>query len=197
MVEHYPSHHFYFHKEEEWRDVLDYEGFYSVSSYGRVRRDAGGFGTFAGRILKPQPDRDGYLLVSLSRAGNERTVKVHALVARAFIGPCPPGHNINHQNTVKSDNHVDNLRYTTPLQNTAHAFEHGLMPWPRRPKREKCEPVRGERQGSARLTDDIVRAIRESYSAGIANQYELARMYGVAAMTVNRVVNRKTWAHVK
>ena len=64
-------------KNEIWIDVPDYEGLYQVSSLGRIRR-----GT---RIKKPYIDHGGYLTIWLSKHSKMKCLKVHRIVALAFI----------------------------------------------------------------------------------------------------------------
>ena len=55
---------------------------------------------------------------------------------------------------------------------------------------------RGEQQGSAKLTDAIVREIREKYVPFVVTCRDLGRRFGVNLSTVHRVVARKYWRHV-
>lgn len=111
---------------EEWRYVPGYEGVYSVSSRGRVRRDAGGPGATAGRILKPTPDKDGYLKTALSAGGVSRDVRVSRLVCEAFHGPAPEGKPfVLHGNGDNTDNTPGNLRWGDGRENQLDAIKHG------------------------------------------------------------------------
>jgi hypothetical protein len=114
---------------EEWREVVGYEGIYSISNLGRVRRDLTNGNTKAGRILKPQTDKKGYFMVSLYKNNKPRSTKIHHMVVYAFIGPRPEGMQINHKDpkTGKANNRLDNLEYCTGLENIRHAHAHGLM----------------------------------------------------------------------
>jgi len=55
--------------------------------------------------------------------------------------------------------------------------------------------VRGERQGSARLTEDAVRDIRRLAAEGVSAA-QIARDFGRGRTTVEHVIKRRTWAHV-
>jgi len=46
-----------------------------------------------------------------------RTVYVHSLVFEAFVGPVPDGYEIDHINTDRSDNRLENLRVVTHTDN--------------------------------------------------------------------------------
>jgi hypothetical protein len=109
---------------EAWLPVLGYEGTYEVSSLGRVRsqprpRTKGG-------IKKANPcKRGGYPKVSLCRAGRERSVLVHCIVAEAFIGPRPAGAEIRHLDGNPWNCAADNLRYGTKSENGLDTVRHG------------------------------------------------------------------------
>ena len=55
----------------------------------------------------------------------------------------------------------------------------------------------GESNGSAKLTDDDVRAIRARYAAGGILQRHLADEFGVSRETVIGILHNKTWTHVR
>lgn len=110
---------------ESWRPVVGWEGFYEVSSLGRVRRiflpPYEGF-----RVLRPHPDRHGYPSVGLSRPGAKpMRPKVHKLVAESFIGPRPSGLEICHNDGDKTNARASNLRYDTHLANEQDKRLHG------------------------------------------------------------------------
>lgn len=81
-----------------------------VSSYGRVIG-------FNGRILKPQLTRSGYYVIKYWTGSHVKNVFVHRLVASAFI-PNPEGKpEVDHIDTVRTNNHVNNLRWVTCSEN--------------------------------------------------------------------------------
>jgi hypothetical protein len=132
------------------------------------------------------PDSKGYLKFHMSLPGGiDRMITVHRAVALAFLGPRPPGKQINHRSGDKRDNRVVNLEYVTGLQNIRHARAAGLF---------AANQPRGQRHGMSRLTEDQVRQIRSLQ--GTTTLVELARRYGVAKQTVHHVVRRRTWQHV-
>ena len=103
--------------EEIWKPIKDYEGLYEVSNLGRVK-SLNYRGTGKEKILKNIENSKGYFQVGLVKFGKQKVFKVHRLVAEAFIPnpenkPC-----IDHINTVKSDNRVENLRWVTYKENS-------------------------------------------------------------------------------
>lgn len=103
-------------KNEEWRDVVGYEGLYQVSDQGRVKS----FKWNKERFLKPSMDKDGYLLVTLCTGGKPKTLKVHRLVCEAFHENPDNKPQVNHINEDKTDNRACNLEWCTCKQNVNH-----------------------------------------------------------------------------
>ena len=102
-------------EEEIWKPIKDYEGLYEVSNLGRVK-SLNYRGTGKERILK-NIECKGYLTVCLTKNGKQKVLKVHRLVAEVFI-PNPEGKPcIDHINTIKTDNRVENLRWVTHKEN--------------------------------------------------------------------------------
>ncbi|MBF6326594.1 HNH endonuclease [Nocardia cyriacigeorgica] len=118
--------------EEQWRPVLGWESGYSVSSHGRVRSEAriveranGWKYTVSGRMLNPRIDDRGYPQVALYRNGRGSFRRVHTLVLEAFVGPRPDRADGCHNNGVKTDNRIGNLRWDSRVSNSLDTVEHG------------------------------------------------------------------------
>ena len=170
---------------EEWRDVRGYEGYYQVSSHGRVRRVKGGQGARAGHFLslkKPRAKCD-YIRVELCRRDSKRTFGVHALVAGAFHGPRPRGKFPNHRNFDKHDNCESNLEWMTRKQNAQHALRAGRY--------ATIPPLPGELNGRAKLTVEQVAEIRLQKS--VIGQRTLARLCGVSKSAIQFIHQGKHW----
>lgn len=104
---------------EIWKDIKGYEGFYQVSNLGRVKsleRDVYyPNGTIIRhieeKILVPSLDGGGYPFVQLHKNRKMKTMKVHRLVAMAFIPNPENKPQINHKDEVKNNNAVENLEW--------------------------------------------------------------------------------------
>lgn len=105
-----------FYKNEQWKTI---EGFsnYEVSNTGKVRNKK------TKRILKGTPSaRQPYLCVGLKEdnSGKRVTLRIHRLVALAFIPYMREDLFVDHIDNNKTNNHVGNLRPCTNRQNLQH-----------------------------------------------------------------------------
>lgn len=68
----------------------------------------------------------GYKRVSLRNQNGVKRFQVHRLVAQIFIPNPENKSQVNHIDGNKLNNHIDNLEWCTPLENTNHAWKLGL-----------------------------------------------------------------------
>jgi hypothetical protein len=167
------------------KEISGFEGTYWISLSGQVTSHIRK-GSSRG-VVKPYLNNRGYMIVSLYKDGNRTNRSVHRLVASHFIDNPRHLEFVNHINGDKTDNSISNLEWCTSSENSKHAILTGLR---------KPPMTRGERIGLSKLTECIVKIIREEYAAGLVSYEELAYEYGVAKSTIERVINRKTWRHV-
>ena len=99
--------------DEIWRDIEGYKGLYQISNKGHVKSLYNG----SERILKLHDNGKGYLRVNLTKENTSKHIRVHRLVARAFI-PNPDNlPEINHRDENKKNNCVENLEWITHIDN--------------------------------------------------------------------------------
>jgi hypothetical protein len=172
---------------EEWRPVVGYEGYYEVSSEGRVKRLGRWVNAkLGGRRWWPEEITEGYL----SQRGYKRVklfsknAEVHRLVCEAFHGPKPsPKHHAAHADDVKTNNTPANLRWATPKENADDRLRNGLQ-------------ARGEAISTGRLTEAQVREIRANYVKRYGILNELVAKYGVTKDSLIDVIKRRSWTHI-
>ena len=168
---------------EIWKDIPGMEGQYQASSFGRIRSlsryipVSGPKGIRRryqkGRVLALRPrDTTGHLAFDIKHG---RTFQTHRLVAATFLGPCPEGLIVLHNNGDPTDNRPENLRYGTQRENQLDVY------------------YQGKRMQKLSLED--VEGIRFGFYCGYTNR-ELAGLYGVHPCTINRIRNRKRFGWV-
>lgn len=126
-------------KNELWKPCKGYEGLYEVSSLGRVRscdkQVHGGGGKYyfkKGEIKKQKLRKDGYLMVTLYKNNVGKQIRVHRLVAFAFVeNPNPEQYDVvNHIDCDRSNNTCENLEWVDMKLNYEHSKSLGRMKKP-------------------------------------------------------------------
>lgn len=107
---------------EIWKPVVGYEGLYEVSSYGRVR-SLNYNHTNKSKLLKQDLCKNNNLRVTLYNHTKKRFL-VHRVVAEAFIPNPYNKPEIDHINTIRTDNRVENLRWVTHTENMNNPITH-------------------------------------------------------------------------
>src|SRR6266581_4818452 len=115
-------------ENEIWKPVKNYELYYEVSNYGRVRsldrlangKHGAGTMPLKGRILRQRCGKFGYMYVVFSVDSQRKTLKVHRLVAGEFCIKPVNMNVVNHVDSNKSNNFYKNLEWTDRDGNVAH-----------------------------------------------------------------------------
>lgn len=161
--------------DEKLRDIPDLGGLYQACPTGRI------WSTRSRKYLKPWITENGYYQVVVRGKG----LRVHRLVALAYI-PNPAGKPfINHKNGVKTDNRVENLEWCTRQENAQHSI-HVLGHWVNN---------RGTKGCNAKLTDNQVYEMRDLKNEGFSYS-RLSRIFNVSPQTVVAIVKRRNWGHL-
>jgi len=175
-----------FSSKELWRDIPDFTD-YMVSDTGKIksksRKSWNGQAWFEleGKLMKPHPNRRGYLSIKLRRDKETHTKEVHRLVLKAFKGE-PPKRNTQarHLDGNKINNSVSNLEWGTVTKNIEDKKIHGRN-------------NDGERNGQAKLTPTDVREIKAAYGSLLT---ELSKKYNAGEANINLILRSKAWRHL-
>jgi len=120
-------------QKEIWKDIKGYEGIYQISNKGNVKAlpkqmwNGTGFFITKEKLLKPNPQKGGYLNVQLYKLGKKKPFGIHRLVAKHFICNEEKKEQVNHIDGITSNNDVSNLEWATPKENIKHAMENNLF----------------------------------------------------------------------
>ncbi|MFZ1389475.1 MAG: NUMOD4 domain-containing protein [Thiolinea sp.] len=109
-------------QDEIWKDVVGYEGHYKVSSHGNVRSLKRG----KNKLLKAKLNHNNYYIVRLYKDSDWKQLRVHRLVAFAFIPNPLNKPQVNHIDGNKRNNFYKNIEWSTNSENQIHAYANGL-----------------------------------------------------------------------
>jgi len=166
---------------EIWKDVVGFEGIYQCSNLGRIISLKWGNKKF----INGSVSGCGYVQLVIYSNKIKKRIKLHRVIALAFIEN--PEHKlcINHKNGNKLDNRVENLEWCTHSENIIHAYKTGL--W---------KPVNGERQGSSKLKEADVIKIKELLKTKLS-QEEIASGFNINRKVISLIKNNMAWKHVQ
>lgn len=160
-------------EQEIWKPIPNYEGLYEASNLGNIRSvnrtmNINNIVTsnrepysltrnIAGQTLKKRENVDGYYIVDLSKNGVVKRWRVHRLVAMTFIDNPDNKPHINHKDSNRKNNCIDNLEWCTSKENNHHAASKGHYSWRKgmsltdetkqRISKSKGSPIRDKRSG--------------------------------------------------
>jgi hypothetical protein len=162
--------------EEVWMPVPNYESFYQVSNSGKfaiIKKD--------GRVLRKLNTATQYLSVSCKDidGSGQKALYIHQLVAHVFIGKRPDGMVVRHIDGNRYNNHVSNLCYGSPHENTLDSI--------------KNKTYAKERNGRSLLNQRMVNAIRSLFNDKIVSKTQLAKAFQVSESTINAIIKNRNW----
>lgn len=102
---------------EIWKviDFIENVSGYEISSEGRLRDNKG-------TMFFGNKHSSGYVCVNI----NEKSYRMHILVAKAFIPNPENKPHVNHKDGVRDNNKLTNLEWVTRSENMKHAYDTGL-----------------------------------------------------------------------
>lgn len=169
---------------EEWRAIVGYEGYYEVSSLGRIKslaRTTRHGHKLKEKIVNQSLNNSGYLGIGLFKNSRQEKFLTHRLVAQAFIGPRPDGKQINHKNGAKGDNSAVNLEYVTPSENQMHSYASGLQ-----------TPIVGVNHYKNKLSEGSVLLAIQMSKEGFTDR-QIGEKFGVCRQAIYDIRTGRNW----
>lgn len=157
---------------EEYRKLKDYP-MYRIYNTGKI------YSEYLKKFIHQHDDNSGYLQVTLRGKNGRKTIKVHILVALAFIPNPNNKPEVNHIDCNKHNNKVTNLEWVTKHENMIHASLYSYK------DRDKLSPLTKE------MVSLIPILLENKFSIKL-----IATLYKVGHVTIRNIIQRKTWKHL-
>lgn len=171
----------------KWKSIPGFNA-YEISIEAQIRRSItnivkkAGHRKKPGALLKPSGKYKSYVLISDD--GKLKRIRTSHLMLITFKERPPfEGAKALHYDDDQSNNLIENLRWGTQADNRIDAVRNNRT-------------AKGERNGSAKLTEEDVLQIRTKYSKGDASLDMLGTEYGVNLGTIHSIVTGLSWAHL-
>lgn len=172
---------------EVWAEVPGSCGLYQISTKGRMRSVSrnvldkrGIIQRFAGGLLSPNKTYRGYLTYTMSINGFAVRKSAHRIVAESFIPNPENKPHVNHLNSNRTDNRVENLEWCTHSENVKHSYKIGVS------------TQVGTKNSCCKLTEKQVINIFNSRKS----PRELCNVYPVSIKTISDIRTGKSWSHI-
>lgn len=105
----------------EWRKIDKYSSKYFVSNFGDI------YSAKTNKLLKKSDDGYGYDQVNLYYGGKVHPIKVHRLVAEAFVPNPLNKPQVNHKDRNRKNNFFENLEWCTNTENNRNRKDNLLI----------------------------------------------------------------------
>lgn len=168
-------------KTETWKPIPEYEGLYEASNLGRVKSlpRLHRYGNKKEVILRDAIGSSGYRHVALTKNGAMKTIRVHRIVAMAFIKKQDGCDFVNHIDGNKLNNNVSNLEWVTKSYNAIHFYQSGIQS--------------SEKRASKVTAKDVV-FIRQNHK--MYSRVELSERFNISTTHLSQIINNKTWNYL-
>lgn len=138
--------------------------------------------------LKQRLNSDGYPTVTVGNMHNRISIRVHKLVAEAFVAK--PESNlpleVNHIDYDRTNSHYTNLEWLSHADNIL---------WSSQNTDRYSVSHMGEKNGRSILREQDVRDIRNLLNDGVSVA-EVAKRYGCGWQTINHIKCGNTWKNI-
>ena len=160
--------------KEEYRKIPNY------SKY-RIYKDGRIYSEYYNRFITPTEDTGKYLQVTLYGDNKvKKTIKVHRLVAIAYLPNLENLIEVNHKDFNRKNNNVENLEWCDRLYNVRYTAENNIDYNSNTYK--KLSP----------LTEEMVLLIPTLLNYGFSIKL-IAKLYNVGHITIRNIIAGKTW----
>ena len=111
--------------DEEWKDIVGYEGEYQISNYGRVKSLKRNKPHIMSLVLQTTSN---YYCIGLCKNNQKKKYSVDRLVAQAFVDNPNNYTEVNHIDEDTLNNYYKNLEWCSHAQNVQHSIYQQSIP---------------------------------------------------------------------
>jgi hypothetical protein len=152
---------------------------YPLSQNHRVDKEGNVLAIGRFIIMKPYYDKDGYATLSLKINDIPSLHRINRMVLMTWDRMPQPGEEAAHLNNDRSDNRLENLKWMSCKENQNMRELFGT-------------DNKGEKNYSAKLTQEIVNMIRKDYTFGLSYR-QLVNKYDISKTQISRIITGKSW----
>jgi len=171
--------------------IPGYDGKYTIFSDGSVFTNYHKNGLE--RFLKPIKTSDGYSSINLYSDNTHMTLRIHRLVAQAFIPNPSQKPYVNHIDGNKENNNVGNLEWCTQKENVNHSIN-VLHKWSNSAKQKQSASLQGKK--NRKFDMETANRIRKEYASTNTSSYKLSKKYSLSKPCILRILNNRTYLEV-
>ena len=165
-----------------WKTIQNNSN-YEVSTTGLIKNKK------TGKILKPWTHL-GYQWIRLGKNGKNKSV--HRIVALTFLPKIEGKDFVNHKDSNRSNNNVENLEWCTKSENSIHGIKYGNL---KQGFKKKHKDSVGSKNTMSKLTESDIKKIRSLREKGLTLQ-KISDIFNVSLATIGYIIQGKTWKHV-
>lgn len=170
---------------EIWKDIKGYERFYQISNLSKIRsldriikHPVHGICLKKGGIMKQSKMNIGYMLITFCKNGITERFLVHRLVASHFISNPLNKSEVNHINSIRHDNSIENLEWVTHSENCCHAYRVGSRKSVRR-----------------KYSEHDIRTMFK-YKTNGKTTTQIANIFNTKPCNISLILNRKSYKNI-
>jgi len=174
---------------EEWRDIPEFKGKYQASNKGRIRsldreeKRLGHIYRVKGRVMSQSVNPNGYRVARMSLNSVVRHKSVHRLIMLAFCENPDNKPSVNHINSDRQDNRLENLEWCTNQENSNHM-------------KQSNRSLKGHLNHQSKLDIYKILTIRTIGGHSLWPSRKIGSALGVSKTSVINVLKGASWANV-
>lgn len=159
-----------------WKQIRNYN--YEINEQGIVKNIR------TGKIRNSFKRRDGYIGIQLY-IGKVVNFQLHRLLAEVFISNPENKKYVNHKDSNRSNNSLDNLEWVTLKENVIHGYKYG-----------NASNV-GSSNGFSKLNEEMVYEIKKKRFEENMSYKQLADAFDVSYSCISGILQNRNWTHVE